>query len=152
MGTKTIYQLLKNKKINCYIVLKNVVKILNKLQLIKDKKIRNFKNQLYKIQEYNNRVLFNETKLFCDWYVLKKLSKKKGIKFNNKFKKEIKFLLSKINYKNDTFVHRDFHISNVMINKNKLGIIDSQDAIIGNPLYDVSSLINDVRIKLQHHN
>ena len=35
-----------------------------------------------------------------------------------------------------------------MINKNKLGIIDSQDAIIGNPLYDVSSLIDDVRIKL----
>ena len=34
-----------------------------------------------------------------------------------------------------------------MINKNKLGIIDSQDAIIGNPLYDVSSLIDDVRIK-----
>jgi aminoglycoside/choline kinase family phosphotransferase len=35
-----------------------------------------------------------------------------------------------------------------MIKKNKLGIIDSQDAIIGNPLYDVSSLIDDVRIKL----
>ena len=45
-------------------------------------------------------------------------------------------------------MHRDFHISNVMINKKKLGIIDSQDAIIGNPLYDVSSVIDDVRIKL----
>ena len=35
-----------------------------------------------------------------------------------------------------------------MINKNKLGIIDNQDAIIGNPLYDIASLIDDVRIKL----
>ena len=35
-----------------------------------------------------------------------------------------------------------------MITKNKLGLIDSQDAIIGNPLYDVMSLIDDVRIKL----
>ena len=35
-----------------------------------------------------------------------------------------------------------------MINKKKLGLIDSQDAIIGNPLYDVASLIDDVRIKL----
>ena len=35
-----------------------------------------------------------------------------------------------------------------MIKKNKLGIIDSQDAIIGNPLYDVASLIDDVRLKL----
>ena len=35
-----------------------------------------------------------------------------------------------------------------MINKKKLCIIDSQDAIIGNPLYDVASLIDDVRIKI----
>ena len=37
-----------------------------------------------------------------------------------------------------------------MIKKNKLGIIDSQDAIIGNPLYDIASLIDDVRIKLSN--
>ena len=35
-----------------------------------------------------------------------------------------------------------------MINKKAIGLIDSQDAIIGNPLYDVVSLIDDVRIKL----
>ncbi|MDA8822147.1 hypothetical protein N9N34_00265 [Candidatus Pelagibacter bacterium] len=35
-----------------------------------------------------------------------------------------------------------------MIDKKKLGVIDSQDAIIGNSLYDVASLIDDVRIKL----
>ena len=34
------------------------------------------------------------------------------------------------------------------MNKRKLGLIDSQDAIIGNPLYDIASLIDDVRIKL----
>tara|TARA_B100000575_G_scaffold292799_1_gene302162 strand:- start:2050 stop:2445 length:396 start_codon:yes stop_codon:yes gene_type:complete len=35
-----------------------------------------------------------------------------------------------------------------MVTKKALSIIDSQDAIIGNPLYDVASLIDDVRIKL----
>ena len=36
-----------------------------------------------------------------------------------------------------------------MINKKKIiGLIDSQDAIIGNPLYDLASLIDDVRLKL----
>ena len=35
-----------------------------------------------------------------------------------------------------------------MINKKTFGLVDSQDAIIGNPLYDVASLIDDVRIKL----
>ena len=51
-------------------------------------------------------------------------------------------------FQNNTFVHRDFHASNIMVYKNKLGLIDSQDAIIGNPLYDVASLIDDVRIKI----
>ena len=35
-----------------------------------------------------------------------------------------------------------------MITKKKLSLIDSQDAVIGNPLYDVASLIDDVRIKI----
>ena len=35
-----------------------------------------------------------------------------------------------------------------MVSNKKLGVIDSQDAIIGNPLYDIASLIDDIRIKL----
>jgi len=35
-----------------------------------------------------------------------------------------------------------------MIKKNKFGLIDSQDIIKGNLLYDVASLIDDVRIVL----
>ena len=147
LGAKTIYQLLKQKKINRYLILKKVINVLNDVQLIKDKKIKNFKNQLYFIKTYNNQVLFNETKLFCDWYVPKKLYKNKSIKFNHLFKKEVKYLLSKLHYKNDTFVHRDFHVSNLMYLKNKIGLIDNQDALIGNKAYDLASLIDDVRFK-----
>ena len=32
------------------------------------------------------------------------------------------------------------------VNK-KLGIIDTQDAILGNPVYDLASLVDDVRVK-----
>ena len=147
LGTKTIYQLLNQKKIDTYLILKKVIRILNNVQLIKDKTIKNFKNQLYVVKEYHNQVLYNEAKLFCDWYVPKKLSKSKSIKFNKQFKKEVNFLLSKLNYKNDTFVHRDFHVSNFMYINNKIGIIDSQDALIGNKAYDLASLIDDVRFK-----
>ena len=147
LGNETIFQLLKKKKINRYFIFKKIIKNLNKLQSIKDKKIKNFKNRLYKVKEYNNNILFNETKLFCDWYVINKLSKKRSIKFNYKFKKEVKFLLSKLNYKNDTFVHRDFHVSNLMYLNNKIGVIDGQDALIGNQAYDLASLIDDVRFK-----
>ena len=34
-----------------------------------------------------------------------------------------------------------------MLVKNEIGVIDSQDALIGNPAYDLASLIDDVRFK-----
>jgi len=147
LGAKTLYQLLSKKKFNNYLIFKKVIKILNEIQSVKDKKIKNFKNQSYKIKKYYNQVLYKEAKLFCDWYVPKKLSKNKIIKFNHQFKKEIKSLLLKLNYKNDTFVHRDFHVSNLMYSDSKIGLIDSQDALIGNKAYDLASLIDDVRFK-----
>ena len=148
LGNKTIYQtFIKNKK-NHYFILKKVINVLNKIQRIKDKKIKNFNNEFYKIKDYNNKILLNETKLFSDWYVPKKLNKKNIKIFNNKFNKEIKFLLLKLNFRNDTFVHRDFHVSNLIINsKNQIGLIDNQDALIGNRAYDLASLIDDVRYK-----
>ena len=65
-GDQTLFQILKNKKNNKYVIFKKIIKILNKIQLIKDKKVKNFKNKLYKVQEYNNKILIDETKLFCD--------------------------------------------------------------------------------------
>jgi len=146
-GNQTFFKILKNKNIKKYFVFKKIIKLLNKIQSIKDNQIKNFNNQLYRVQEYNNKILFNETKLFCDWYVPKRLSKSKCYKFNKKFKLEITNLLSKLNYKNDTFVHRDFHVSNLMYYKKKIALIDSQDALIGNIAYDLASLIDDVRLK-----
>jgi aminoglycoside/choline kinase family phosphotransferase len=148
LGNKTIYQtFIKNKK-NHYLILKKVINVLNKIQKIKDKKVKNFNNKLYKIKNYNDKVLFDETRLFNDWYVPKKLNKKKIYLFKDKFNKEIKLLLSKLKFKNNTFVHRDFHVSNLIINsKNQIGLIDNQDALIGNRAYDLASLIDDVRYK-----
>jgi N-acetylmuramate 1-kinase len=148
LGNKTIYQtFIKNKK-DHYLILKKAINVLNKIQKIKDKKIKNFKNKFYKIKDYDNKILFDETKLFNDWYVPKKLDKKKINLFRNKFNREIKLSLSKLHFKNDTFVHRDFHVSNLIINsKNQIGLIDNQDALIGNKAYDLASLIDDVRYK-----
>ena len=43
-------------------------------------------------------------------------------------------------------MHRDYHAQNLMKVGKKVGVIDSQDALIGNPSYDLVSLIDDVRI------
>ena len=56
-------------------------------------------------------------------------------------------MTSELKLKNDVFVHRDFHVSNLMLVNNQIGLIDSQDALIGNKAYDLASLIDDVRLK-----
>ena len=55
--------------------------------------------------------------------------------------------MSELEYKNDTFVHRDFHVSNLMYYNKNIALIDNQDALIGNKAYDLASLIDDVRLK-----
>ena len=79
--------------------------------------------------------------------VHKKICIKKKVlkKLNLSIHQQIKFLLSNLKLKNKVFVHRDFHVSNLMKHKNQLAIIDSQDAVIGNEAYDLASLIDDVR-------
>ena len=146
-GDQTIFNLLSKKKSNKLNYFKKVIELLNRIQLIKDTKVRNFKKKIYTIPKYNNQILIKEANLFCDWYIKKKLSKTKRKKFSKEFKKIIKTLTYKLKLKNDIFVHRDFHVSNLMLVKNQIGVIDSQDALIGNRAYDLASLIDDVRFK-----
>ena len=146
-GDDVLNKLLKLKKTNKILTFKKILKILNKLQSIKDKHITNFENKKYIVMEYDNKILSNEANLFCEWYTPEKLNSFKNINFKKKYQKEIKKLISKLNFKNDTFVHRDFHVSNLINFKNNIAIIDSQDALIGNKAYDLASLIDDVRIK-----
>jgi len=147
LGEKSFYDhvISKKNKLNSY---KSLVKLLIKIQKIKVKKLYKFEKLKIKIPNYTLSNLHKESDLFFDWYLNYALKNKKISKIKKILKSELNKVYKKLNYKNNTFVHRDFHISNIMINKNKLGIIDNQDAIIGNPLYDVTSLIDDVRIKL----
>jgi aminoglycoside/choline kinase family phosphotransferase len=147
LGEKSFYDhvISKKNKLNSY---KSLIKLLIKIQKIKVKKLYKFEKLKIKIPNYTLSNLHKESDLFFDWYLSYALKNKKISKIKKILRSELHKIYKKLNFKNNTFVHRDFHISNVMINKNKLGIIDSQDAIIGNPLYDVSSLIDDVRIKL----
>ncbi len=146
-GNKTVFQILKKNKNKKFLYFKDIIKLLNKIQSIKDKKIRNFQNKYYQIPEYKNEILIQEANLFCEWYVKKNLSKNKRQDFNKNFKKIIKTLSSRLKLKNDIFVHRDFHVSNLMFVNKRIGVIDSQDALIGNRAYDLASLVDDVRIK-----
>jgi len=146
-GNETIFKKLKKTKKKKIIYFKKVISLLNQIQLIKNKKIKNFKKKNYTIPKYNKKTLIDEANQFCNWYAKENLSNKKKYKFTKKFKKIIKKLTYSLKLKNDVFVHRDFHVSNLMLVGSKLGVIDNQDALIGNKAYDLASLIDDVRYK-----
>jgi len=146
-GKFSIYSILRNKKKNKLKIFKKIILLLNKIQKINSKKIKNFKNTNYKLPIYSKKLLFAETRLFLKWYVPKILIKKKASTLNKKLTGEINLLLLKLKLKNNTFVHRDFHVSNLMKLKKQIGILDSQDALFGNKAYDLASLIDDVRLK-----
>ena len=145
-GDKSVFKILYNKK-NKFFYFKKVIKTLIQLQTIKDKNIKNFKKKNYTIPLYDKKIIVKEANLFCDWYVKKNFPKKNRNKFIKKYKKIIKKLASLIKLKNNVFVHRDFHVSNLMLVDGQIGLIDTQDALIGNKAYDLASLIDDVRLK-----
>ena len=146
-GDNTLFKFLKHNKNNKEVIFRKILKTLSKLQLIKDKQVINLNGKKYKVLEYNNKILSNEAKLFSEWYAPRKINKFKIRNFKKKYENEVKKLLSKLNFKNDTFVHRDFHVSNLMYVRNNIAVIDSQDALIGNKAYDLASLVDDVRFK-----
>ena len=147
IGEKSFFDFIisRKNKLNEY---KSLIKLIIKIQKIKTEKVYKLGKFKVKLSKYTSRHLHKESDLFFDWYLKYTFKKKKNGKIKKLLRTELNKIYKKLNFKNDTFVHRDFHASNIMLSKKKLGVIDSQDAIIGNPLYDVASLIDDVRIKL----
>jgi len=147
LGEKSFYEHVVRKK-NKLPDYKSLIKLLIKIQKIKTKPQYKLGKNKVKILKYSLSNLHRESDLFFDWYLKYTMKKKNVNKIKKTLRAELNNIYKKLKFKNDTFVHRDFHVSNIMYDKKKLGVIDSQDALIGNPLYDVASLIDDVRIKL----
>ena len=146
-GDSSFYKLLLKKR-NKLIIYKNLVDLLLKIQKIKPKsKIKNIVNKLHVVNKYSNKYLHKESDLFFDWYLPLFLNRKKVLNIKKKTKKILSLLYNSLNFPNSYFVHRDYHAQNLMKVGKKIGIIDSQDALIGNPTYDLVSLIDDVRIR-----
>ena len=150
LGEKSFYDyvILKKNKLNDY---KSLVKLIIKIQKIKVKKSYKLGKFKVKFLKYTLNNLHKESDLFFDWYLKYCLKEKNISKIKRLLRKELNKVYKKLKFSNNTFVHRDFHVSNIMLKKKTLGLIDSQDAIIGNPLYDIASLIDDVRIRLPNN-
>ena len=146
-GDSSFYKILLKEK-NKLAIYKKLVDLLIKIQKIKPKsKIKSISKRSHIIGKYSNKYLFKESDLFFDWYLPLFLSKKKALNIKVKSKRILSKIYKKLNLPNSYFVHRDYHVQNLMKVDDKIGVIDTQDALIGNPAYDLVSLIDDVRIK-----
>ena len=122
--------------------------LLIRIQKIKPKsKINNIFNKPHIIHKYSVKYLNKESDLFFDWYLPLFLSKTKVLVIKKETKKILSELYKNLHFRNSCFVHRDYHVQNLMKIRQKIGVIDSQDAVIGNPAYDLASLVDDVRLK-----
>ena len=146
-GNDTVFKIIKKNNKKKLIYYKKIIKLLNTIQKIKTKKIKTFLGSTYKVPKYYKKTLLNEAELFLEWYIPKKIKNKNQNLLKKKLTIVLKNLINKIKSSSQTFVHRDFHVSNLMIKNKKLCLIDSQDAVFGNIAYDLASLIDDVRLK-----
>ena len=119
-----------------------------------NKQSKSKEKQLSKLKSYSIDLLVNESLLFIDWY----LEKREGVLISSDQKKEFIHILNDF-YKNikpqsSTLVLRDYHVDNLFYLSNQkslkqVGLIDFQDAVIGSSIYDLVSLLEDVRRPLK---
>ena len=146
-GDLSFYKILLKTK-NKLTIYKKLINLLLKIQKIEPKsKIKKITGGLHTINKYSFKYLHKETDLFFDWYLPLFFRKRKVSIIKKRTKKILSKLYNKLNFPNSYFVHRDYHVQNLIKVGQKIGIIDNQDALIGNPTYDLVSLIDDARIK-----
>lgn len=106
----------------------------------------------FDIPEYSKEKLITEAMLMPEWYLplFEKSYEKKSEKIKNEYKNIISSTLDKLKLPNDVMVLRDYHADNLMLVEEKLwleqvGLLDFQDALMGNVAYDLVSLLEDAR-------
>lgn len=102
------------------------------------------------LPRYTNEILLQEANLFVDWYWPEIKSTPISVAERNSYHAAWKGVLATTQTKNNVLVLRDFHVDNLMWMPNRVGIrrvglLDFQDALAGSPVYDLVSLLEDVR-------
>ena len=108
--------------------------------------------QNFDIALYSKEKLISEANLLVEWYLplFHNFSKNELEHISAEYQKLIAEILDNLILNNDTLVLRDYHADNLMLLEGEptvktVGLLDFQDALIGNPAYDLVSLLEDAR-------
>ena len=124
-------------------------KAIDILIYLHDRNINQFsKNNL--VENYSDEKLISESELFIEWYIKGHLNIKINENQINEFKEIFSKIITSLQLKYDTLVLRDFHVDNLVLQNSRsglrqVGLLDFQDAVLGQSSYDLISLIEDVR-------
>ena len=102
---------------------------------------------------YDNNLLLDELKIFVDWYIPYALKRNLTKAESEEYKNIWQGILNNQIPFNNCLVLKDYHVENMMYLENyqgikALGLLDFQDALIGSPIYDLVSVLEDARIKV----
>ena len=105
---------------------------------------------LENLKPYGPREMVPAVDLLFDWYhPLGNGIAESGDRFSD-LKESLQDLLNTYLTNAPVFIHRDFHAENLIWLPDRdghaaVGLLDFQDAVLGDPTYDIASLLNDAR-------
>jgi len=108
----------------------------------------------FDVPQYNQELYLREVELFIDWCLAPTMPKAAVEEHRAQFLAMWRELLSNLPFFPDVLVLRDYHADNLMWLDGRsgidaVGLLDFQDAVLGNPAYDLVSLLEDARRDIQ---
>lgn len=102
------------------------------------------------VAPYDTQVYLREVSLFSDWFLPQVLGVAKARSLRERYLGIWADILEANRLLQSVMVHRDYHADNLLWlpqrqDEGRVGMIDYQDALAGDPLYDVVSLLEDAR-------
>lgn len=109
--------------------------------------------EVYRLSQYDMDALLIEAELCLDWYWPYMTSKSLSDDIRDEFMVAWREVLRLVSTNTPVWVLRDFHVDNLFWlpardGDRKVGLIDTQDCVLGHPAYDLASLLQDVRVTI----
>ncbi len=107
----------------------------------------------HQIPPFDRAALLIEAELLLDWFVPWATGQPASESLRAAFRAEWNRLIDRLEHSEQSLVLRDYHSPNIIWRKERtgrerLGLIDFQDALIGPAAYDVASLAMDARVTI----
>jgi N-acetylmuramate 1-kinase len=109
--------------------------------------------ETYELPPYDRDALMIEARLMLDWYVPRKLGRAASEAEARRFESLWDGLITQLGDAETGMILRDYHSPNIIWRedrqgRDRIGLVDIQDALYGPLSYDVSSLAQDARVSI----